>query len=254
MGGAFVALADDPSALYWNPSGIAADTTTQVMGMHAFWLEGMSYQFLSATTPRNWGNIGLGLVYSSSGKIPGWTADFQPTDEYGAYDFAGILSYARRMTAALAVGGNVKLIQQSIEEENATGFAVDLGLKYDDLILEGLNAGLSVQNLGPEITFIDEGDPLPLMLRGGLAYKTRSLTFASDLHKPRFNDWRFHIGAEWMLRDILALRTGYETRPELSSAITAGIGVYWRKMIVEYAFVPHEEINTTHYLSITLRV
>ena len=34
MGSAYVAIADDPTALYWNPAGLASVTKTQVTAMH----------------------------------------------------------------------------------------------------------------------------------------------------------------------------------------------------------------------------
>jgi hypothetical protein len=61
-----------------------------------------------------------------------------------------------------------------------------------------------------------------------------------------------HIGGEATVRELLALRAGYKSRPDLSSTVTAGFGLFWRMMRIEYAYVPFEEINDTHYISLTV--
>jgi len=252
MGGSSVAIADDPSATYWNPAGLTYLDTPQIMGMHASWLEGTSYQYFAAVLPRAHGHFGVAFSYSSSGKMPGRDVNFEVTEEYGAYDIAGTLAYARDVTSALSAGCGIKLIQQKIEEEKATGIALDLGIVYKMPIADELRAGVSVQNLGPEITFIEESDPLPLNFKGGLAYVDGPFTLAGSIEKPRFSEMRLHLGGEYLILDILALRAGFKTRPEMDNAFTGGFGVLWQDLRIEYAFVPFEEINDTHYLALTV--
>src|SRR5512140_977368 len=47
MGGAFVAVADDPSALYWNPAGIARYARTQALFEHTRYLIGTSFNYFA---------------------------------------------------------------------------------------------------------------------------------------------------------------------------------------------------------------
>jgi len=251
MGEAFVALADDPSAVYWNPAGLTRLPSFHLMGMHMSWLQEMSYQYLSSTLETAHGHFGIALAYSSSGDIPGRDEDFAETGEYSAFDAAVTLSYARRIAEPLSLGAGLKVIRQEIEEESATGFAADVGLLWEDLFIEGLDAGAVVQNVGPEIRFISEGDPLPLTFRAGVAYSIGPVTVTGDGHKPRFSEWRAHAGAEYLLHGLLSLRAGYKTRPETENAVTAGIGIHWDPIRVEYAYVPYSEINSTHAISIT---
>jgi hypothetical protein len=252
MGEAFVALADDPSAIYWNPSGISQIKSTQILGMHSFWLEDMSYQYLSSVFVTNHGNLGVAISYSSSGEMPKYNEDFQNEGTYTAYDAAGTVVYANVFKDVLSYGIGFKLIQQKIEEESATGFAADLGLLHKVRGIEGLSIGLTLQNLGPKIKFIEKAEPLPINIKGGLAYTRGAFTLVGDLNKPNDNDLRVNVGGEFVIAEILALRAGYETRSQLDDALTAGVGIGWRKIAVEYAYVPHKELNDTHRISLKI--
>src|SRR5512140_3342709 len=49
MGSAFVAVADDPSAMYWNPAGIADLNGVNVVVEHTNWIADLQYEYLGAT-------------------------------------------------------------------------------------------------------------------------------------------------------------------------------------------------------------
>ena len=247
MGEAFVGLADDPSAIYWNPAGLTRMNTVEILGMQNFWLLDMSYQYIAVVLPTYFGSFGAAVAYSSSGKIPKYE-NFQQVGDYKAYDASGTIAYANKLSKRFSFGIGTKIIQQKIEEEDTKGFAVDFGLLYVELI-KGVNVGLAVQNLGPGIKFIEKEDPLPLNIKGGISYKIGSLTLTSDLNKPKDNDLHFNIGGEFLIKNILALRAGYNS----TNSYTAGVGFTWRKLSVDYAYVPYEEIEDTHRISIRIK-
>ena len=72
MGEAFVAVADDPTAIYWNPAGLRQLSKIEILGMQSFWLMDMGYQYLAAVIPLplGFGTLGAAAAYSSSGTIP----------------------------------------------------------------------------------------------------------------------------------------------------------------------------------------
>jgi hypothetical protein len=244
MGEAFAAVADDPSATYWNPAGLRKLERTEVLGMQNFWLLDMSYQYVAAAVPSRFGSFGVAAAYSSSGKIPRYE-EFRKVGEYSAYDAAGTIGYANHV-ARLDYGASLKLIQQAIDTVSATGFAADLGLLYD---FGMLSAGLAVQNIGPSIKFIEKADPLPLNVKAGLAAKVGPLILAVDANKPRDNSFRLNVGAEGVVLGLLALRAGYNT----ANSFAAGGGVTWKMVSVDYAFVPYQEIDATHRISARVR-
>ncbi len=130
MGEAFGALTDDATAIYWNPAGLGQLSKIEFVGMQNFWLLDMSYQYLAVAFPlgQGYGTIGAAGAYSSSGKIPKYE-DFQKVGDYTAYDACGTITYANKV-GGFHFGAGVKLIQQKIENEDATGFGGDVGLLY----------------------------------------------------------------------------------------------------------------------------
>lgn len=249
MGEAFTGIADDPSAIYWNPAGISQMNSIQITAMQNFWLLDMSYQYLAVTFPSGFGSFGAAIGYSSSGEIPKYE-NFQKVGEYSAYDLVGAIAYAKNIGEMVSSGISLKVIQHKIEEENATGFAVDLGLLYEANFLQGMKFGFAIQNLGTKVKFIEKEEPLPSDVKGGIAYTTGPLTFAGDLNKPKDNDLQANIGAEFLVREILAIRGGYNS----ANSYSAGIGLTYRRLWFDYAFVPYKDIDNSHRISVSLKL
>jgi hypothetical protein len=250
MGDAFTAVADDPSAIYWNPAGMQRVKELEIMASHVIWLQGMSYQYGGGVAATRMGHLGVGISYSSSGEIPGRDEFLNETDDYSAYDFAGAVAYSRGIWTNMSGGIVLRVIQQKIEKESATGIAGDLGLLASDVGFQGLSCGLAIRNLGPDIKFVQEGDPLPLTVAGGLAFTHEAVTLSFDLSKERSTDLEPHLGGELIFLRALALRAGYVRRADQDDAFTAGVGLTWRRLVTEYALVPYGEIENTHRLSI----
>lgn len=250
MGEASVAISDDPSAVNSNPAGLAHLHDRQLLGMHASWLEDMGCEYFATTTPTRHGNLGFSLLYSSSGDIPGRDVNRNETGDFTAYDASAALAYGRAFGRHIACGVTLKSIHQKIEEETARGWACDFGLQVRDLGISGLNAGITLQNAGPSIKFIESADPLPLVVRGGLSLAGDAYLVTAEVSKPRHSEPQIHLGGELMLRRVLALRAGFLTRPEMGGVPTAGLGLFWHQMAFEYAFVPHDELSDTHRIAI----
>lgn len=249
MGGAFVALADDASAVYWNPAGLARQADASVMATYGMWFEDMGHHSFAVALPAGGAHWGALICYSPSGDIPKVDVDLAEVGEYDAYDMSGAVAYAGRLGSAVAYGVSAKLIQSKIEDESATAYAADAGVIYEVGQISGLRLGAAVQNVGTGLKFIKDEDPLPLTLRAGLAYSLGTMTVAADVSRPSDNDASVHVGAEYVMASVLALRAGFLTRPEMENAVTFGLGVSWQRFTVAYAFVPFAEIEDTHHVS-----
>jgi hypothetical protein len=248
MGEAYTAVADDPSAVYWNPAGITQISSLDFMFSQNFWLLDMSMQHFSGVLPTHMGNVGVGLCYSSSGEIP-QIEDFLKTGTYTAYDAALNLCFARQIVKAVSIGINAKYILSQIEKVNTSTFAMDLGLLYDVAGLPGLHMGLNLQNIGPGLKFISQTDPLPLCMRLGTAYRRENLTVAAALNKYVEGENDIGLGAEYVLMKILALRIGYNTRNSLSG----GFGLEFTKLDLDYAVVQFRDIDFSHVISLRIK-
>ena len=248
MGGAFGAAADDASAIYWNPAGMVQSGTNQVMFSQNFWLMDMTHQFAAGVYKHKLGTFGASFYYSSSGDIPK-VEDFVKVGEYSAYDMAISLAYANSLVDCLSYGVGLKYINQKIEEESASTFAVDIGAIYDIWQLAGLKIGLAVQNIGPEIKFIEEGDKLPLNIKLGVAYQKDNYVIAADLNRTIDNDMTFGFGGEYVIRKILALRAGYNSL----HTVSFGCGLFWKKFAFSYTLAPNENLDSSHRISLEVQ-
>jgi hypothetical protein len=59
MGGTFVALANDPSGIYYNPAGIAEIQNTQFMGGYTVWFADLKYNYATFILPTSRVNFAL---------------------------------------------------------------------------------------------------------------------------------------------------------------------------------------------------
>ena len=281
MGGAFVAVADDANTTYWNPAGLAQLEEREITAMHNEWLEGIRYEFLGYVQPirSEEGGQGFGIsamALYTTGLEQRTTETMEPEGTFAAYDIAVAGAYARKISNTISIGANAKLIHQRIENETAWGGAVDIGLLYrvprriqrGRFSRDKLQVGFAVQNIGPKIKFIRESDPLPLNIKAGVAktYDLRSIqsevTLACDVNAPIDNVPNGHFGVEFVyqkMKDIaLAARVGYKTNTiedlNALSGLSAGAGFVWRRMAVDYVWVPYGDLGNTHRISLTIKL
>ena len=183
MGRAYVGLADDVSAIYLNPAGIANSKTWKIGSMSGKFVS--DYDYLSATGiyPVNVGVVGVGFDTYSIGGALATTIDAtsDPNDpiyivdpsqpSISNYNSVLILSYAVKgeqipiksnLLNNLSVGANLRLYSvglagDHITEGSANGFEADFGAMYS--LYPQLSLGASVQNvlpasMGGKLTYI----------------------------------------------------------------------------------------------------
>ncbi|MBN1968276.1 MAG: PorV/PorQ family protein [Candidatus Delongbacteria bacterium] len=205
MGNSFVALADDATATYWNPAGLAYQEGKEFSVMYANWLPGFNlkndtmYYMFSAYKQNipGLGTIGGNIVYLYLGEMQRTNELGQEEGTFTTYETAATLSYGTDLSEELAIGLNVKFIYSHLSDQGAgkekgsgTGYstALDLGLMY--LPTDELSIGMSISNMGPKISYIDyeQADPLPTNLKLGFAYyllndDINSLVITGDMNK-----------------------------------------------------------------------
>ncbi|MCX6831590.1 MAG: PorV/PorQ family protein [candidate division Zixibacteria bacterium] len=270
MGGAFVGLADDESAVFYNPAGIIGFQQKAISGSYMNYIADIQSGNLIAVLPKSSPAVvdveGLGeepvfhdaqsafafsVVYLNYGKI-------DETDYFGGSDMAIGATYARKLSPQLACGGTAKLIYQKIDQYSSTGLAVDAGLLYR--LRDGrTNVGLSASNLGVQLSGLspEHKDPLPITLRGGVSHRTRELplTVALEAVYPTDNDIYGSIGLEIHPNIPIALRVGYSTfgqnyktggSKDNTAGFSFGAGFKLAKIAVDYAFLPYADLGSLH--------
>ena len=255
MGGAQVSSASGVMAQFWNPAGLASLERPQVGGMHATWLDNLSYEWLGYATPVNprFGVGSLSVAYFHMPSIEGADEFGNPTGAFRVYDMAVTAGLAKPVGRHLAVGGNAKMIRQNLATVSATGFAVDLGASY---MTHGATFAAVVQNLGPELSYGTGGSyPLSRQVRFGLSREWMSgkLLLGADYNMPSdyYDDARF--GAEYRLHPNVSMRMGYRHQfgeiDDPAEGISYGLGVHFGQLNVDYALTPDNDFSDVHRLS-----
>jgi long-subunit fatty acid transport protein len=209
MGEAFVALADDATAVFWNPAGLAFLQGREITLMHANWLpqfdSDLFYEFGAYRhSVEGIGTFGVNITFLNLGKqyITGEDSP-EILGEFSSYEFALSGTYGTLLNEYWGVGLGLRYIRSNLSdvgagaekgEGKANAFAFDLATLYKLPIHPKLSFGFNLSNLGPKITYIDaaQADPLPTNLKIGLAYrivesKYNKLTATADLNKLLVN-------------------------------------------------------------------
>jgi len=120
MGSAYVALADDPTAVYWNPAGLANAEGAQVVVMHNEWIQDFRQEFAAVSGSLGPGAFGFGLSGFYTSEFEGRDDVGTLTRHFGFNDLAVTGAYAYRFAPQAAGGVAVKFIREMIDQENAT--------------------------------------------------------------------------------------------------------------------------------------
>ncbi len=256
LGDTYCALANDATAPYWNPAGLSIIKTMKLQTGYTIWLEDINHEFIGYAHPLKKGVIGINLIGLQVDDIDERTDDTEePISTFNATDLAVICSYGLKITPEISLGGGVRYINEKIKDNTANGLGVDMGVIYKPELLKDLILGISLTNIGiTELNFIEEGDPLPTEVRIGGAYQLSPLPLnvGVDLSYPNDNDANIHIGVEYLLNPIFAIRLGYKSGPQdVGSGLSAGIGVTYQYLKFDYAYAPYgDDLGDTHRISV----
>ncbi len=249
MGKAFVSIADDASATYWNPAGLAQIDRKEIAALHAILWADTIYDFISYVHPvAGVGTVGGSITRLHSGKFDGRDINNEPTHEFSDSQTALGASYGKQIVDVLALGASIKYVTHNLDDHKNGNFTVDIGAMYRSPVVEHLQAGFNLRNLIGLRTGAETEDNLPLTLRFGFNYKLLRdrLALVVDLEKSR-KPLSYHFGTEYWAFQYLAVRLGMD--PE---EFTVGFGVRYRDYGLDYAFATHD-LGGSHRLSASWR-
>lgn len=302
MGSAFVALADDATAVYWNPAGVGEVPSRAFATQHADLFQQGTDSFLSRGLAQQ-NSVSLVLPFEDNAKIAfSWMrvgvddiprvtfvdvngdgilgtfrdANFNgqkdPDETYldtpviaetfSNTDSVYSVSYARRFSQNLSVGGTLKLIRQRLFLNTGTGFGVDVGATYRygrygrfALVIQDATGTRVRWDTATRPTFVR-----PRNFRfgvGGIFPYRRWIQFsaAADLDvntttqlSEKKKTSRLHLGGEIFLANRFAFRFGSD-----AGSLTAGAGfripVRNVTLSLDYAFTTHPDLGDAQRLS-----
>lgn len=261
MGGAFVGLANDASALYWNVGGLAALSQYEVILVHTFWIAETKFDYAGLVIPLGEvGNAGLSFTSLTMDDMKVRTVE-QPDgtgENFSASDIALGLSFSRMFTDRFSIGITVKYIQQSIWHMSSSAFAIDAGTVFRTDFLGGLTIGAVISNFGTSMRLdgrdtrnfiriddskqgsneriptnieLDSWD-LPLYFQIGVStqafqYDSYKLIVNADAIVPNNDYQSMNAGAEFSFMDFFSLRGGYNSLflKDAEGGLSFGAGV-----------------------------
>lgn len=256
MAGAYIAHAQDATALFWNPAGIVNVRSNDLAVSHTEWWASLALNHAAFVhSIQDFGSLGVSVSVLTMDKME-VTTELQPegTGEFfDAQDLMFGVSYARRLTDDFSVGLTAKYVQQRIWNESASGFAFDVGTQYR-IGFRDLTIAMSMTNFGGDMKYsgrdlrvtydrnsqitynrlspselLTEEYPLPLHFQVGLsmtAFSTEevSMLVAVDVTHPNDNSEHVNVGAEIQAFERAYLRGGYRFGYDIERA-TFGAGV-----------------------------
>jgi hypothetical protein len=269
MGEAYSAVADDATALYWNPAAMTQIAGRSLTLMHASYLDSSYFDYGGYARNNGRSAVGAGLQYFSAGSIIETDTSGTETGRFTPYDLALSLGYARKF-GGYGVGVSGKFIQSRIIKTARTG-ALDVGVLTPGYFGGRLKAALTATNIGGTMKFDQVKEKLPLALRAGAAYRPYERWLLSfDAVMPRDDNPYAAAGTEYKLvqtekvsytRDAreepgwsFAGRAGFNSQTLGSidgfSGVSLGMGVDSGRYAMDYAFVPFGGVGQAHRLSL----
>jgi len=268
MGGAFVSIADGVSTTVWNPAGLAQLDGINVGGMYTDKFgQGIYFQSVGATARISDFGAGLTMVRSSIEDIPFYGGDqggfFSETQTLfvGSVGYAldSILALQTGSISALMIGGNVKYYSHSLLEGKGQGVGFDLSMLMELSFDWGnVSVGFTSLDIGGTALQWTGTDHNPVnnvpwinKLGASLGLLDSTLCFTADadvaINESGLN--RLHVGAEYWPVEQLGVRAGLILSSDGSRQFSAGATISWHGLTIDYAFVPHQALGSSHILS-----
>jgi len=286
LGGAFVGLADDATALYYNPGGLTArgeneaiyddllgkplyeKPKNQFTASYINYLVDFQYGFLgyvrqidsttSAGISISYQNYGTFDRLNNEGNVPPGESS-----TFGASDIAFALTYSKRLSDRFSAGATGKAVFENIDSYSSQGLAADLGVMYL-LSADGNNRlGLAITNLGAQLKGLtsEHKDKLPTKIAAGVSHRLVGLPFlfSAEGGKPFDNDFYAAVGMELVSLKPFFARIGWNTQGkdykvggdnDVMAGFAGGFGVIYKSYQIDYSYSSYADLGSVHRISL----
>ena len=280
LGESFVAVANDPTAIFWNPAGLASMQRQEVSINHVGWPGDVNYEHIAYVLPvrRLGGSLAFQLGVLSTQMDE--TSELQPFGTGRTFYYSDVVAgaaYARRWTDKLLIGAGLKVVREDLGSDVGgpvtNAVLVDIGSIYY-LGYGSVRIATSLCNFGSqlkpsgdyvspvtgEVRSYDGFDP-PTVFRYGVAFEpvesaNQRLTTSLEMNQPADNRQLLKVGLEWTWMRRLALRGGYNFNAD-ELKLSAGAGLFasigQTKATVDYAYTDGGWLGGINRVSLGVR-
>ena len=255
LGSAFVGVADDASALFFNPAGLAGLKNPDVALNHNSYLAGTFQETLEGAFPgEDIGGLAFALDYVSWGSLDLRDNTGVSQGSYNDTDIGLTAGWGKEWAKGFSTGLSVRGLQQKVVNDLYNSLAADVGLLWRPQ--KELRFGVAYLNLGTPVM----GSSLSGELKGGA-----SLHLDLDPHLVLLTalsgSWipngasSGQGGLECVLDRQWALRVGgqvpfYDNQVGGFTNFTAGAGLRIGAFSLDYAYLPFGTLGTSHRISL----
>jgi len=266
MGGAYTAVSDEASAIYWNPAGLVQIPKLSAVFMRAQYVDDISYQYAAYAHRLSYDAvIAASILLTDIGSISHTDvsgnimpdAAFTPRDEVFTLSYSKAILEFSDKDIDVSVGVSAKYIRSKIVE-SASSYAGDIGVMTYNFGDIPYRLAVTVTNMGGGLKYSDESNPLPLAMKlGGSINPFKNMLISADVVFPKQNKPNLLVGAELATTPNeltrLCVRAGLNAQ-EMRDGLTGfslGLGATLHFFSLDYAFVPLGELGATHRISLT---
>ena len=269
LGGAFVGLADDETALFFNPAGISHLGQKSFTLSYNNFLTDIQSGFLGYVHPySDKSTFGTYINYINYGSFTHTDQEGKNLGTFGAGDFSLGLAYAQTLSSIpmFNFGVTGKFIYGKLQDYSSDALALDLGvlLRFKD---NRTKMGFAARNLGFQLKGYTKThkESLPVVMELGLSHQLRGLPliFTFDSAKPLDNDLHFDFGGEFLGAKPLIIRVGWSSlgkdfktnsAKDNLAGFSLGFGVLWKIYRLDYAYSSYADLGGVHRVSISGRI
>jgi tetratricopeptide (TPR) repeat protein len=265
MGSAFVAVADDASATYWNPAGLSQLTRQELTLMKSTLFADTTLDFYSYVHPSKKGGSawGVNMTKLGSGGFEKVTATVDPNTQtysdvhadgnFVVEESAMSWAYGRKVVDHVAIGTALRQVKRTVDTSSDSAMQADLAALFDSK--EGnRRIGLNIHNVYSKVSG-ETSDTYPLVIRAGIAnqYFKKRLLLALDLEKNIHANIDYHFGGEFGFTKRFKGRFGVQGDQGGGVRETnVGFGYGFKNLIFDYS-LGLGTLGTSTHISLTLK-
>ncbi|MCQ2108950.1 MAG: hypothetical protein MJZ05_09340 [Fibrobacter sp.] len=178
------------------------------------------------------------------------------TTEYGAFAWsiqAGLGSQGE----VFNWGANIRLAQQTIDDESAIAFLGDIAGSFKVNQYFAFAATLTNFGFMGDYDGVDEAEPMALQagISGFFPIAEKwNAHVSADAYRRADTDAYWLFGGEVNYLKTLSFRMGYAIRPNTKNAISCGLGIAFSMIVFDYGYSPKPALQAgDHYITLGLK-